>query len=49
MWATLSATVEIAGLELDVEIEVAGDYADHGIGAFEDRGRPGSSSRLALG
>ena len=41
MLATLSTTVEIAGLELDLEIEVSGEYADHGIGAFEYWGARG--------
>ena len=41
MLATVSTTVEITGLELDVQIEFSGEYADHGIGAYEywgDRG-----------
>jgi hypothetical protein len=41
MLATLSTTVEIAGLELDLELEVSGEYADHGIGAFEYWGARG--------
>ena len=41
MLATVSTTLEIAGLELDVEIEVSGEYADHGIGAFEFWGARG--------
>ena len=41
MLAAVSTMVEITGLELDVQIEFSGEYADHGIGAFEywgDRG-----------
>ena len=41
MLATVSTTVEITGLELDVQIEFSGEYANHGIGAYEywgDRG-----------
>ena len=41
MLATLSTTVEIAGLELGLELEVSGEYADHGIGAFEYWGARG--------
>jgi len=41
MLATLSTTLEVAGLELDLEIEVSGEYADHGIGAFEYWGARG--------
>ena len=41
MLATLSTTVEIAGLEIDLDIEVSGEYADHGIGAFEYWGARG--------
>jgi len=41
MWATLSTTLEIAGLELDVELEVSGKYVDHGIGAYEYWGARG--------
>jgi hypothetical protein len=41
MLATVSTTVEIAGLELDLELEVSGEYADHGIGAFEYWGARG--------
>src|ERR1039458_584114 len=41
MLATLSITVEIAGLALDLDIEVSGEYADHGIGAFEYWGARG--------
>jgi hypothetical protein len=41
MLATLSTTVEIAGLELDLELEVSAEYADHGIGAFEYWGARG--------
>ena len=49
MLATVSTTVEITGLELDLQIEVSGEYADHGIGAFEYLGRSRSSSRVGLG
>jgi len=41
MLATLSTTVEIAGLELDLELEVSGEYADHGIGSYEYWGARG--------
>jgi hypothetical protein len=41
MLATLSTTVEIAGLELDIDIEISGEYADHGIGAYECWGARG--------
>lgn len=41
MLATLTAVVEIAGMELTVEVEVSGEYADHGIGAFEYWGARG--------
>jgi hypothetical protein len=41
MLATLSTTLEIAGLELDLEIDISGEYADHGIGAFEYWGARG--------
>jgi len=41
MLATLTAVVEIAGMEITVEIEVSGEYADHGIGAFEYWGARG--------
>jgi hypothetical protein len=41
MLATLSTTVEIAGLALDLDIEISGEYADHGIGAFEYWGARG--------
>jgi hypothetical protein len=33
--ATIETTLEVAGIELDVELEIEGDYADHGIGAYE--------------
>ena len=49
MLATVFTTVEITGLELDVQIEISGEYADHGIGAYEYLGRSGSSSRVGLG
>ena len=41
MLATLAAVVEIAGMEIKFEIEVSGEYADHGIGAFEYWGARG--------
>ena len=41
MFATLSALVEIGGMELTVELEVSGEYADRGIGAFEYWGARG--------
>ena len=41
MLATLSATLEVAGLELDLEIEVSGEYADHGVGPYEYWGARG--------
>jgi hypothetical protein len=41
MLATLSTTAEIAGLELDLKIEISGEYTDHGIGAFEYWGARG--------
>jgi hypothetical protein len=41
MLATLSTTVEIAGLELGLELEVSGEYADHGIGSYEYWGARG--------
>jgi len=41
MLATLSTTLEVAGLELDIEIEVSGEYADHGIGPYEYWGARG--------
>jgi len=41
MLATLTAVVEIAGMELAVEMDVSGEYADHGIGAFEYWGARG--------
>jgi hypothetical protein len=41
MLATLSTTVEFAGLEIDLDIEISGEYADHGIGAFECWGARG--------
>jgi len=39
--ATLSATLEVARLELDLEIEVSGEYADHGVGPYEYWGARG--------
>ena len=41
MLATVSTTVEITGLELDLEIEVSGEYADHGVGPYEYWGARG--------
>ena len=41
MLATLSTTLEVAGLELDLEIEVSGEYADHGVGPYEYWGARG--------
>jgi hypothetical protein len=41
MLATVFTTVEITGLELDVQIEISGEYADHGIGAYEYWGARG--------
>ena len=41
MLATVSTTVEITGLELDLQIEISGEYADHGIGAYEYWGARG--------
>jgi hypothetical protein len=41
MWATLSTTLEIAGLELEVELDVSGEYVDEGIGAYEYWGARG--------
>lgn len=39
--ATLEITLEVARIELEVELEVEGDYADHGIGAYEYWGARG--------
>jgi len=41
MLSTVFTTVEITGLELDVQIEISGEYADHGIGAYEYWGARG--------
>lgn len=40
--ATIETTLEVAGIELDVELEIEGDYADHGIGAYEYWGSRGT-------
>ena len=40
--ATIQTTLEVAGIELDVELEIEGDYADHGIGAYEYWGARGT-------
>lgn len=40
--ATVETTLEVAGIELDVELEVEGDYADHGIGSYEYWGARGT-------
>lgn len=39
--ATIETTVELAGIELDVSIEIEGWYSDHGIGSYEYWGAPG--------
>ena len=41
MLATVSTTVEITGLELDVQMEISGEYSDHGIGGYEYWGARG--------
>ena len=40
--ATIETTLEIAGIELAVELEVEGSYADHGIGSYEYWGARGT-------
>lgn len=40
--ATIETTLEVAGIELDVELEVEGDYADYGIGSYEFWGARGT-------
>ena len=40
--ATIETTLEVAGIELDVELEVEGNYADHGIGSYEYWGARGT-------
>lgn len=40
--ATIETTLEVGGIELDVELEIEGDYADHGIGAYEYWGSRGT-------
>ena len=38
----METTLEVAGIELNVELEIEGDYADHGIGAYEYWGARGT-------
>ena len=40
--ATIETTLEVAGIELDVELEIEGAYADHGIGSYEYWGARGT-------
>lgn len=40
--ATIQTTLEIAGIELDVELEIEGRYVDHGIGSYEYWGARGT-------
>ena len=40
--ATIETTLEVAGIELDVELEVEGNYADYGIGSYEYWGARGT-------
>jgi hypothetical protein len=40
--ATIETTLEVAGIELDVELEIEGNYADHGIGSYEYWGARGT-------
>ena len=40
--ATIETTLEVAGIELDVELAIEGDYADQGIGAYEYWGARGT-------
>ena len=40
--ATIETTLEVAGIELDVELEIEGNYADHGIGGYEFWGSRGT-------
>lgn len=39
--ATIQITLEVAGIELDVELEIEGYCADHGIGSYEYWGARG--------
>lgn len=39
--ATICTILEISGIELDVEIEIEGDYTDNGIGSYEFWGERG--------
>lgn len=40
--ATIETTLEVAGIGLEVELEVEGSYADHGIGSYEYWGARGT-------
>lgn len=40
--ATIETTLEVAGIELDVELEIEGNYADYGIGGYEYWGSRGT-------
>lgn len=40
--ATIDTTLEVVGIELDVELEIEGSYADHGIGNYEYWGARGT-------
>jgi hypothetical protein len=40
--ATIETIREVAGIELEVELEVEGSYADHGIGSYEYWGARGT-------
>jgi len=40
--ATIETTLEVAGIELDVDLEIEGNYTDHGIGSYEYWGARGT-------
>lgn len=40
--AAIETTLEVAGIELDVELEIEGNYADHGTGSYEYWGARGT-------
>ena len=40
--ATIETALEVAGIELEIELEVEGSYADHGIGSYEYWGARGT-------
>ncbi len=40
--ATIETTLDVAGIELDVQLEIEGSYADHGIGSYEYWGARGT-------